>query len=147
MALSAIKSGDTWLDVRLPEEYENNALANSMNIPLASIRNSYARLEKSKKYIVYCDTGRRSAAAAFLLGKRGFDVSVLEGGLNHGVPDKVMDVAGKAVAGKTRREQQSRRQLRLPRSILPKASPRSRSNRPPLRAHRRQQQQRRRTRS
>lgn len=88
MALSAVNAGDCWLDVRLPEEFENNALENSINIPLATIRNSYARLDKVKKYIVYCDTGRRSAAAAFLLGKRGFNVAVLEGGLNQGVPDK-----------------------------------------------------------
>jgi len=92
-ALAAVKAGDSWLDVRLPEEYENNALANSMNIPLASIRNSYSKLVKGKKYIVYCDTGRRSAAAAFLLGQRGFDVSVLEGGLNQGVPDKALNMA------------------------------------------------------
>jgi CRP-like cAMP-binding protein/rhodanese-related sulfurtransferase len=92
-ALAAVKAGDSWLDVRLPEEYENNALANSMNIPLASIRNSYSKLVKGNKYIVYCDTGRRSAAAAFLLGQRGFDVSVLEGGLNQGVPDKALNMA------------------------------------------------------
>jgi len=92
-ALAAVTAGDSWLDVRLPEEYENNALANSMNIPLASIRNSYSKLVKGKKYIVYCDTGRRSAAAAFLLGQRGFDVSVLEGGLNQGVPDKALNMA------------------------------------------------------
>jgi len=96
-ALAAIKAGDSWLDVRLPEEYENNALARSLNIPLASIRNSYSKLVKGKKYIVYCDTGRRSAAAAFLLGQRGFDVSVLEGGLNQGVPDKALKMtAGSA---------------------------------------------------
>lgn len=92
MALSSVKSGARWLDVRLPEEHENNGLEHSLNIPLASIRNSYAKLDKSKKYVVYCDTGRRSAAAAFLLGQRGFDVSVLEGGLNQGVPDKAMNM-------------------------------------------------------
>ena len=99
-ALAAVKAGDSWLDVRLPEEYENNALANSMNIPLASIRNSYSKLVKGKKYIVYCDTGRRSAAAAFLLGQRGFDVSVLEGGLNQGVPDKALNMAAGAAQTK-----------------------------------------------
>jgi len=99
-ALAAVTAGDSWLDVRLPEEYENNALANSMNIPLASIRNSYSKLVKGKKYIVYCDTGRRSAAAAFLLGQRGFDVSVLEGGLNQGVPDKALNMAAGAAQTK-----------------------------------------------
>ena len=30
--------------------------------------------DKSKKYIVYCNTGERSAAAAFILSKLGFEV-------------------------------------------------------------------------
>jgi hypothetical protein len=64
-----------------------------MNIPLATIRNNYSRLDKARRYIVYCDTGRRSAAAAFLLVQRGFDAAVLEGGLNQGVPDKSMTAA------------------------------------------------------
>ncbi|MEZ5542191.1 MAG: cyclic nucleotide-binding domain-containing protein [Pseudomonadota bacterium] len=93
MAQAAIQSGDRWLDVRLPEEHQNNALANSLNIPLAAIRNNYSKLDKGRKYIVYCDTGRRSAAAAFLLSQRGFEVSVLEGGLNQGVPDPVQAAA------------------------------------------------------
>jgi hypothetical protein len=45
-----------------------------------------SRLDKNLKYVVYCDTGRRSAAAAFLLTQRGFNVSVLEGGLNESMP-------------------------------------------------------------
>jgi rhodanese-related sulfurtransferase len=32
--------------------------------------------------VVYCQTGNRSAAAAFLLSQRGFDVCVLNGGLD-----------------------------------------------------------------
>jgi rhodanese-related sulfurtransferase len=33
---------------------------------------------------VYCDTGRRSSAAAFILVERGFDAYVLKGGLTSG---------------------------------------------------------------
>jgi len=32
--------------------------------------------------VVYCDTGRRSSAAAFILVERGFDAYVLKGGLD-----------------------------------------------------------------
>ncbi len=39
-------------------------------------------LDNKKHYLVYCDTGRRSTAAAFLLKNAGFKVDVLEGGLN-----------------------------------------------------------------
>lgn len=95
-ALAAIAEGDGWLDVRLPEEHENNALPNSLNIPLATIRNNYSKLDKKRRYIVYCDTGRRSAAAAFLLSQRGYEVSVLEGGLNQGVPDKALGMVTQA---------------------------------------------------
>ncbi|HEY1181142.1 MAG TPA: rhodanese-like domain-containing protein [Rhodocyclaceae bacterium] len=38
-------------------------------------------MDKRREYIVYCQTGRRSAAAAFLLSQRGFKVALLDGGL------------------------------------------------------------------
>ncbi|MCI0400965.1 MAG: rhodanese-like domain-containing protein [Gammaproteobacteria bacterium] len=38
-------------------------------------------LDPRRKYIVYCDTGRRSSAAAFLLNQRGFNAYILKGGL------------------------------------------------------------------
>ena len=33
---------------------------------------------------MYCDTGRRSSAAAYILVERGFDAYVLRGGLTTG---------------------------------------------------------------
>jgi rhodanese-related sulfurtransferase len=39
------------------------------------------------KYVVCCDTGRRSSAGAFILNERGFQTYVLKGGLNrNGLP-------------------------------------------------------------
>lgn len=84
LAKVSVESGDVWLDVRLQEEHSNHALPNSINVPLAHIRDKSNILDPSNRYIIYCDTGRRSAAAAFLLSQRGMDVCVLEGGLNNG---------------------------------------------------------------
>lgn len=89
LAVEAVKDGDVWLDVRLQEEHANYAFDGSINVPLAMIRDKAPILVPGKKYILYCDTGRRSAAAAFLLSQRGLDVCVLEGGLNKGVPSDV----------------------------------------------------------
>ena len=86
LATAVIKDGGIWLDVRLPDEHSNHAFENSKNVPLASIRDKASTLTTNKKYVIYCDTGRRSAAAAFLLSQRGLDVCVLEGGLNTGLP-------------------------------------------------------------
>ncbi|MDX1698494.1 MAG: cyclic nucleotide-binding domain-containing protein, partial [Thiohalobacterales bacterium] len=82
-AIAAVKNGDILLDVRTADEFSNNALRHSINMPLATIRESMKKLDATRRYVVYCNTGRRSAAAAFLLGQRGFDVAVLEGGLDH----------------------------------------------------------------
>ena len=41
----------------------------------------FAVLDRSREYIAYCQSGRRSAAAAFLLSQRGFKVWLLDGGL------------------------------------------------------------------
>lgn len=80
-AEALIKSGAIWLDVRLESEYRNSHIPGSINIPLYLLRFKAETLDKSKQYIVYCDTGRRSASASFLLSERGFDALLLEGGM------------------------------------------------------------------
>jgi CRP-like cAMP-binding protein len=73
--------GAVWLDVRLESEYQNSGIDGSMNIPLFMLRLKADSLDPNRQYIVYCDTGRRSSAAAFLLSERGFQAYVLKGGL------------------------------------------------------------------
>jgi rhodanese-related sulfurtransferase len=74
------KLGANWLDVRFPSEYKFDHLPGALNTPLNEIRNLIPTLDRSKKYIVYCQTGRRSSAAAFILAEHGFQVGVLKGG-------------------------------------------------------------------
>ena len=76
-----VRGGALWLDVRYPSEYQYDKLAGAINVPLAEVRNMFAVLDRTKEYIAYCQSGRRSAAAAFLFAQRGFKVWVLEGGL------------------------------------------------------------------
>ena len=79
-----VKNGAVWLDVRLDSEHKNNGLEGSINIPLFMLRMKIATLSEDKKYILYCDTGRRSSAAAFLLSERGMDAVCLKGGIMGG---------------------------------------------------------------
>ena len=80
-ALDKVRRGALWLDVRYPSEYQYDKLAGAINVPLAEVRNMFAVLDRSKEYIAYCQSGRRSAAAAFLFAQRGFKVWLLQGGL------------------------------------------------------------------
>jgi CRP-like cAMP-binding protein len=77
-----IARGGQWLDVRMPQEYQAQAIPGSLNIPLYFIRPKLGTLDRDVSYVVVCDTERRSRAAAFILVERGFDAYVLEGGLN-----------------------------------------------------------------
>jgi len=82
-ALSLIKTQQAkWLDVRLPSEFETFHLPDATNIPLYFIRLKMKQLDPNTRYIVVCDTGRRSSAAAFILNERGYDACVLRGGLS-----------------------------------------------------------------
>ncbi len=76
-----IAQGGEWLDVRLPSEFEQHHLPNAANIPLYFIRLKLKILDRNKHYVVYCDTGRRSSAGAYILAERGFNASVLKGGI------------------------------------------------------------------
>jgi CRP-like cAMP-binding protein len=80
-AAERIRRGALWLDVRYPSEYQYDKLPGAINVPLAEVRNMFAVLDRSKEYIAYCQSGRRSAAAAFLFAQRGFKVWLLAGGL------------------------------------------------------------------
>jgi CRP-like cAMP-binding protein len=75
-------NGAVWLDVRLPSEFESFHEAGAVNIPLYFIRLKLSQLDADTTYIVCCDTGRRSSAAAFILNEKGFNTRVLRGGLN-----------------------------------------------------------------
>ncbi len=80
-AAQKVQRGALWLDVRYPSEYQYDKLPGAINVPLAEVRNMFAVLDRSREYIAYCQSGRRSAAAAFLFAQRGFKVWLLEGGL------------------------------------------------------------------
>jgi CRP-like cAMP-binding protein len=80
-AREIVAGGGKWLDVRLPSEFQNFRIDDAVNIPLYFIRLKLNALDKAMPYVVCCDTGRRSSAAAYILSERGFDAYVLKGGL------------------------------------------------------------------
>lgn len=80
-AAAMVDDGAVWVDVRTPDEYENGAFEDSVNIPLSRLRDELSELVFNSKYVICCDTGRRSESAGFLLSHKGFEVYVLEGGI------------------------------------------------------------------
>jgi rhodanese-related sulfurtransferase len=80
-ARSKVAGGAQWIDVRYPSEFQYDKLPGAINIPLAEIRNAFGALDKGKEYVLYCQSERRSAAAAFLMAQRGYRAFVLAGGL------------------------------------------------------------------
>ena len=78
----AVTHGGKWLDVRVPSEFRAFSKENATNLPLYLLRHKLGVLDRKTPYVVYCDTGRRSSAAAFILNQRGFETAVLKGGLN-----------------------------------------------------------------
>ena len=79
--LDRVRRGAAWVDVRYPSEYRHDRLPGALNVPLNEVRNSFSALDPGREYIVYCQSGRRSSAAAFLFAQSGFKVCLLEGGL------------------------------------------------------------------
>ena len=80
-ASDLVARGALWLDVRLPAEHLAHALEGAISLPLYFLRLKLSSLDRSKRYVVYCDDGRRSSAAAFILVERGIDAYVLSGGI------------------------------------------------------------------
>ena len=103
-AIKLTEEGAVWLDVRFADEHKATGIEGSSNLPLNVLRSKLRTLDMDKRYVVYCDSGGRSSAGAFLLAQRGFDACYLAGGLIHspmGAPVKAPAAAKPA----TRRNQ------------------------------------------
>jgi len=68
------------IDCRLEEEWQLWRPKNARLVPLEAIRERSRGFDKKREYIVYCRSGRRSRAAAFLMRQAGLNALSLKGG-------------------------------------------------------------------
>ena len=84
-----IANGAVWIDVRLPAEHQARHIKHSVNIPLPLLRIKLEKLDPKRRYLIYCDSGRRSSIATYLLSQNGIDAYVLQDSLDT-VPETEM---------------------------------------------------------
>ena len=60
------------LDVRTEDEYWEESVKESLNIPLHELEERVVELDKNKTYITFCRSGIRSKTAALILLEEGF---------------------------------------------------------------------------
>lgn len=75
-----VAAGATLVDVRTQEEFECAHASQALNMPLNILKLKSRLLQRDRRYIVYCNSGRRSSAAAHLLAADGYNVVALRNG-------------------------------------------------------------------
>lgn len=69
------------IDVREPQEFKNGHILGSRNIPVTQMKQRLIEIRKDKPVYLYCQSGARSARAAQLLHKKGYEhIYQLKGG-------------------------------------------------------------------
>ncbi len=77
-----IKGGAKVVDVRSPDEFEDEHFPNALNIPVNQLPNRMKEIgDPSSPVVLYCASGARSAMAARMLSASGFKKVVNAGGL------------------------------------------------------------------
>lgn len=81
-----MKKKNTYVvDVRSPEEYKSGFISNAVNYNVmdsVAFINTISSLDKNKKYLLYCKSGRRSGKALVMMKNMGFrKVHHLKGGV------------------------------------------------------------------
>lgn len=75
--------GVQFIDVRTPREYKANHRPQFINIPLSELPMKLNKLDKNKEIVVICQSGMRSAKAAKILKKQGFQkIYNVKGGMS-----------------------------------------------------------------
>ena len=67
-----VQENTVLLDVRTEEEYWEESVKDSLNIPLHELEERVVELDKNKTYITFCRSGVRSKTAALILLEEGF---------------------------------------------------------------------------
>ena len=79
----AMKKGDVdVIDVREPEEYEEGHIPGALLAPISAFLDHIKKIDKTKHYYVVCYSGARSQVVAEYLGKNGFNVTNVMGGMS-----------------------------------------------------------------
>jgi rhodanese-related sulfurtransferase len=77
-----LEGGAVLIDMRGGDEYERAHAVAALNMPLTILQLKSRLLDRDTHYIAYCNSGRRSSAAAFLLAEDGYRVTVLRNGFD-----------------------------------------------------------------
>lgn len=80
-AVDNIKAGAVWVDARSPADFNKGHLPGAINIPINEAHRRAQDLDAKTTYICYCQTGRRSSAAAFILSQYNLEAQLLKDGL------------------------------------------------------------------
>ncbi len=77
-----IAAGAKIIDVRSPEEFDDEHFPDAVNIPVNLIQSKLAEVgDKDAPVVLYCASGSRSAYAARILSMAGYKKVVNAGGL------------------------------------------------------------------
>jgi rhodanese-related sulfurtransferase len=70
------------IDVRNPEEYRNERIEGSLNVPVDALKIGLDEIERETPLLIYCRTGKRCLRAVDQLNDMGFhNIRILDGGI------------------------------------------------------------------
>ena len=77
-------AAEHWIDVRVPEQYQQEHLQGAINIPLKDLQARIAAEvpDKTDTVKLYCNSGRQSGMAKDMLTGMGYTQVTNEGGIN-----------------------------------------------------------------
>ena len=87
-----LNQGSVIIDVRSELQSKQSPLKDAVNIPLSMLRIEFDNLNADREYLLACNDGSQSAAAAFLMIQNGFKCSVLKNGINTASVSEVKEV-------------------------------------------------------
>ncbi|HGY3717433.1 thiosulfate sulfurtransferase PspE [Citrobacter sp. Res13-Sevr-PEB04-36] len=80
-----VLAAEHWIDVRVPEQYQQEHVQGAVNIPLKDLKAQIASEvpDKTDTVKLYCNSGRQSGQAKDMLTEMGYTQVTNEGGIKN----------------------------------------------------------------